>query len=60
MMSIIQKEETIDLGKEYFIDGIKVKKNLSFEEDRFFKIKIVRTSNRDFESKVHFDLVHLY
>lgn len=60
MMSIIQKEETIDLGKEYFIDGIKVKKNLSFEEDRFFKIKIVRTSNRDFESKAHFDLVHLY
>jgi len=60
MMSIIQKEETIELGKEYFIDGIKVKKNLSFEEDRFFKIKIVRTSNRDFESKVHFDLVHLY
>jgi len=55
MISNRQKEKILGLRKEYFIDDIKVKKNLSFKEDRFFKIKIVRTSNRDFELKVHFD-----
>jgi hypothetical protein len=31
-----QKEKNLELGRQYFIEDIKVKKNLSFEEDRFF------------------------